>query len=46
MSNQKKAQLFRACPKELMVLSGTRIKSMFVHYVYQKNIVRERRLQI
>ena len=46
MSSPKKPRFLLLVLKEHMILSETRIQSMFLHQAYQKNIIRERRLQI
>jgi hypothetical protein len=46
MSSPKKPRFLLLVLKEHMILSETRIHSMFIHHAYQKNIIRERRFQI
>jgi hypothetical protein len=46
MSSPKKPRFLLLVLKKHMILSETRIHSMFIHHAYQKNIIRERRLQI
>ena len=46
MSSPKKRRFLLLVLNEHMILSETRFQSMFIHQAYQKNIIRERRLQI